>query len=148
MVINVYERSFSYKMHMIQNACNLRYKDAYTSCYICHAKFKKCTKESYTYATKELRRTNSLSRPGRDLRTTPCLRSYASNNRCQSTKCSSSLPPEIQKRARERTNDLAPGLVLKELNQCRAICSKVGLAKSKTSLLPKIPPRTPPRYPL
>jgi hypothetical protein len=39
---------------MIQNACNLRYKDAYTSCYICHAKFKKCTKESYTYATKEL----------------------------------------------------------------------------------------------
>jgi hypothetical protein len=41
-------------MHMIQNACNLRYKDAYTSCYICHAKCKKCTKESYTYATKEL----------------------------------------------------------------------------------------------
>jgi hypothetical protein len=39
---------------MIQNACNLRYKDAYTSCYICHAKCKKCTKESYTYATKEL----------------------------------------------------------------------------------------------
>jgi hypothetical protein len=29
-------------------------KDAYTSCYICHAKCKKCTKESYTYATKEL----------------------------------------------------------------------------------------------
>jgi hypothetical protein len=54
MVNNVYERSFSYKMHMIQNACNLRYKDAYTSCYICHAKFKKCKKESYTYATKEL----------------------------------------------------------------------------------------------
>jgi hypothetical protein len=46
MVINVYERSFSYPMHMIQNACNLRYKDAYTSCYICHAKCKKCTKET------------------------------------------------------------------------------------------------------
>jgi hypothetical protein len=41
-------------MHMIQNACNLRYKDAYTSCYICHAKCKKSTKESYTYATQEL----------------------------------------------------------------------------------------------
>jgi hypothetical protein len=41
-------------MHMIQNAHKLRYKDAYTSCYICHAKCKKCTKESYTYATKEL----------------------------------------------------------------------------------------------
>jgi hypothetical protein len=27
-------------MHMIQNACNLRYKYAYTSCYICHAKCK------------------------------------------------------------------------------------------------------------
>jgi hypothetical protein len=39
---------------MIQNACNLRYKDAYTSCCICHAECKKCTKESYTYATKEL----------------------------------------------------------------------------------------------
>jgi hypothetical protein len=39
---------------MIQNACNLRYKDAYTSCYICHAKCKKYTKESYTYASKEL----------------------------------------------------------------------------------------------
>jgi hypothetical protein len=39
---------------MIQNACNLRYKDAYTSSYICHAKCKKCTKESYTYASKEL----------------------------------------------------------------------------------------------
>jgi hypothetical protein len=39
---------------MIQNACNLRDKYAYTSCYICHAKYKKCTKESYTYATKEL----------------------------------------------------------------------------------------------
>ena len=44
-------------MHMIQNACNLRYKKAYTSCYICHAKCKKCTKESYTYATKELTHT-------------------------------------------------------------------------------------------
>jgi hypothetical protein len=52
MVNNVYERSFSFKMHMIQNACNLRYKDTYTSCYICHAKCKKCTKETYTYATK------------------------------------------------------------------------------------------------
>jgi hypothetical protein len=41
-------------MHMIQNACNLRYKDAYTSCYICPAKCKKCTNESYTYATKKL----------------------------------------------------------------------------------------------
>jgi hypothetical protein len=39
---------------MIQNACKLRDKDAYTSCYICHAKCKKCTKESYTYAKKEL----------------------------------------------------------------------------------------------
>jgi hypothetical protein len=46
-------------MHMIQNACNLRYKDAYTSYYICHAKCKKCIKESYTYATKELPHTNS-----------------------------------------------------------------------------------------
>jgi hypothetical protein len=54
MVNNVYRRSFSYPMHMIQNACNLRYKDGYTSCYICHAKCKKCTKESYTYATKDL----------------------------------------------------------------------------------------------
>jgi hypothetical protein len=54
MVNNVYERSFSYKMHMIQNVCNLRYKDAYTSCNICHAECNKCTKESYTYATKEL----------------------------------------------------------------------------------------------
>jgi hypothetical protein len=44
---------------MIQNVCNLRYKDAYTSCYICHAKCKKCTKESYTYATKEHPHTNS-----------------------------------------------------------------------------------------
>jgi hypothetical protein len=54
MVNNVYRRSFSYPIHMIQNACNLRYKNAYTSCYICHAKCKKCTIESYTYATKEL----------------------------------------------------------------------------------------------
>jgi uncharacterized protein YggL (DUF469 family) len=46
-------------MHMIQNAYKLRYKDAYTSCYICRAKCKKCTKESYTYATKELAHTNS-----------------------------------------------------------------------------------------
>jgi hypothetical protein len=57
MVNNVYRRSFFYPMHMIQNACNLIYKDAYTSCYICHAKCKKCTKESYTYATKELSHT-------------------------------------------------------------------------------------------
>jgi hypothetical protein len=57
MVNNVYRRSFSYTMHMIQNACNLRYKDAYTSSYICHAKCKKCTKESYTYATMELQHT-------------------------------------------------------------------------------------------
>jgi hypothetical protein len=33
-------------MHMIQSACNLRYKDAYTSCYICLAKCKKCAKET------------------------------------------------------------------------------------------------------
>jgi hypothetical protein len=46
-------------MHMIQNLCNLRYKDAYTLCYIFHAKCKKCTKESYTCATKELPHTNS-----------------------------------------------------------------------------------------
>jgi hypothetical protein len=31
MVNNVYRRSFSYKMHMVQDAFNLRYKDAYTS---------------------------------------------------------------------------------------------------------------------
>jgi hypothetical protein len=46
MVNNVCRRSFSQPMHMIQNACNLRYKDAYTSCYICHAKCKKCTKKA------------------------------------------------------------------------------------------------------
>jgi hypothetical protein len=57
MVNNVYERSFSYKIHIIQNACNLRYKDAYTSCYKCHAKCKKYIKGSYTYATKELSHT-------------------------------------------------------------------------------------------
>jgi hypothetical protein len=34
-------------------------QDAYTSCYISQAKCKKCTKESYTYATKELPHTNS-----------------------------------------------------------------------------------------
>jgi hypothetical protein len=33
-------------MDMIQSACNLRYKGAYTSCYICHAKCNKCTKET------------------------------------------------------------------------------------------------------
>jgi hypothetical protein len=54
MVNNVYERSFSYKMHMIQKACNLRYKDAYTSCYIWNTKCRKCIKENYTYATMEL----------------------------------------------------------------------------------------------
>jgi hypothetical protein len=59
MVNNVYRRTFSYTMHMIRNACNLRYKDAYISYYICHAQCKKCTKESYTYATKELPHTNS-----------------------------------------------------------------------------------------
>jgi hypothetical protein len=54
MVINVYERSFSYHDAYDTNSCNLRYKDAYTSCYKCHAKCKRCTKKSYTYATKEL----------------------------------------------------------------------------------------------
>jgi hypothetical protein len=44
-------------MHMIQNACNLRFKDAYTSCYKCYDKCKNCIKESYTYATKELAHT-------------------------------------------------------------------------------------------
>jgi hypothetical protein len=47
---------------MTQNACNLRYKDANKSCYICHAKCKKCTKESYTYATKELPQTKLTNR--------------------------------------------------------------------------------------
>jgi hypothetical protein len=46
--------TFPTTMHMIQNACNLRYKDAYTSCYKCDAKCNKCTKERYTYDTKEL----------------------------------------------------------------------------------------------
>jgi hypothetical protein len=60
--------AFSYKMHMIQNACNLRYKDAYTSYYICHAKCKKCTKKSYTYATKgapthQLKKSNTHQAP-------------------------------------------------------------------------------------
>jgi hypothetical protein len=53
---------------MIQDACNLRYMDAYTSCYICHAKCKKCKKESYKCATKELpqtRLTNHLLLEGR-----------------------------------------------------------------------------------
>jgi hypothetical protein len=54
MVNNVYRRSFSYPMHMIPNACNLRYKDAYTSCYICHAKCKKCTKETMHMLQKEI----------------------------------------------------------------------------------------------
>jgi hypothetical protein len=39
---------------MIEDACNLRYKNAYTSCYICHAKCKKYKKQSYTYAANEL----------------------------------------------------------------------------------------------
>jgi hypothetical protein len=43
---------------MIQNACNLRYEDAYKS-RICHVK---CTKEIYIYATKELPNTNSRMR--------------------------------------------------------------------------------------
>jgi hypothetical protein len=59
MVNKVYMRRFSYIMHMIQNACNLRYNGAYTSCYICHAKCKKWIKKSYTYATKDLPHTNS-----------------------------------------------------------------------------------------
>jgi hypothetical protein len=62
MMNNVYRRSFSYPMHMIQNACILRYKDAYTSCYICHAKCKKCKKESYTHATKGLSHTKLTNR--------------------------------------------------------------------------------------
>jgi hypothetical protein len=37
MVNNVYRRSFSYNNAYGTNACNLRYKDAYTSCYICNA---------------------------------------------------------------------------------------------------------------
>jgi hypothetical protein len=60
--------AFPKTMHMIQNACNLRYKDAYTSCYICHAKCKKCIKESYTYATKgapthQLKKSNKHQTP-------------------------------------------------------------------------------------
>jgi hypothetical protein len=46
--------AFPTTMLMIQNACNLRFKDAYTTCYISHAKCNKCTKERYTYATNEL----------------------------------------------------------------------------------------------
>jgi hypothetical protein len=46
MVNKVYGRSFSYPMHMIQNAYNLRYKDAYTSCYICHAKCKNAQRKA------------------------------------------------------------------------------------------------------
>jgi hypothetical protein len=67
MANNVYKRSFSYPMHMIQNACNLRYKDAYTSCYKCHAKCRKCTKKSYTYATNRLleERQNGLDTTGK-----------------------------------------------------------------------------------
>jgi hypothetical protein len=60
--------AFPKTMHMIQNACNLRYKDSYTSCYICHAKCKKCIKESYTYATKgapthQLKKSNKHQTP-------------------------------------------------------------------------------------
>jgi hypothetical protein len=47
MVNNVYRRSFSYQMHMIQNAYNLRYKDAYTSCY----------KGAPTHPTQEIKHT-------------------------------------------------------------------------------------------
>jgi hypothetical protein len=54
MVNNVYERSFSYNMHMIHNACNLRYKDVYTSCYICHAKCNKMHKRKLYICYKEL----------------------------------------------------------------------------------------------
>jgi hypothetical protein len=39
---------------MIRNACNLIYKDAYTSIYKMQCKCKLAHKESYTYATKEL----------------------------------------------------------------------------------------------
>jgi hypothetical protein len=53
-------------MHIIQNACNLRYKDAYTSCYICNAKCKKCIKESYTYATKR-----TPTHPTQEIKHTP-----------------------------------------------------------------------------
>jgi hypothetical protein len=50
--------AFPIKMHMIQNACNLRYKDAYTSCYICHAKMLEMQKwKLYIYVTKELPQT-------------------------------------------------------------------------------------------
>jgi hypothetical protein len=51
-------------MHMIQNACNLRYKDAYTSCYICHAKCKKCTKESYIHMLQRSSHTQSSQTTG------------------------------------------------------------------------------------
>jgi hypothetical protein len=66
---------------MMQNECNLRYKDAYTSCYICHAKCKKCTKESYTYATKELphtKLTNDRLLKGRQKGSTPLAKEQRS----------------------------------------------------------------------
>jgi hypothetical protein len=66
MLNNVYRRSFSYPMHMIQNACNLRDKDAYTSYSTCHAKCKKCTKESYAYATKR-----APTHPTQEIKHTP-----------------------------------------------------------------------------
>jgi hypothetical protein len=61
MVNNVYERSFSYKMHIIQNACNLRYKDAYTSCYICHATCKKCTRKAIHMLQRSSHTPNSIN---------------------------------------------------------------------------------------
>jgi hypothetical protein len=51
---------------MIQNACNLRFKDAYTSCYICYAKCRECTKESYTYATHQLRKPTTHTKLTKD----------------------------------------------------------------------------------
>jgi hypothetical protein len=68
---------------MIQNAYNLRYKDAYTSCCICHAKCKKCTKESYTYAIKELPHTNLTNNwllEGRQKGSTPPAKEQRSTN--------------------------------------------------------------------
>jgi hypothetical protein len=50
---------------MILNACNLKYKDAYTSCYICHAKCKKCTKESYKKELPHTKLTNDRLLEGR-----------------------------------------------------------------------------------
>jgi hypothetical protein len=57
---------FPTTIHMIQNACNLWYKDAHTSCYISHAKCNKCTKESYTYATQ-----GAPTHPTHEIKQTP-----------------------------------------------------------------------------